>query len=225
MILREHFSRELAQLRTNLITLGELVKTATRQSVDALITRNNELAKLVIENDAVINRLRFEWEEQALQLLATQNPVASDLRLIAAGIHIVDELERMGDHAKGIAHISQLIGDTPLIYPDIPLNAMAEKVCHFLNEALTSLFNRDPELAAAVGRQDDEVDQFYNLIAAELLELMFSDRSNIGQANHLLWAAHNLERIGDRITNICERVIFVSTGQMVEIPGMASRMK
>ncbi|OJW01893.1 MAG: phosphate transport system regulatory protein PhoU [Chloroflexi bacterium 54-19] len=223
-MLREHFSAELVQLQVNLTTLGELVKTATRLAVEALLRRDNILAGQVIENDTVINQLRFRWEEQALQLLATQNPVARDLRVIAAGIHIVDDLERMGDHAKGIARISQLMGDNPLVCPGLPLDTMAQKVCELLNLALASFSNRDANLAGVVGRRDDEVDEMYNRIAAELFEIMFSDRGKVGEANHLLWAAHHLERIADRTTNICERVIFVCTGQMEEIPGMSSRL-
>ena len=223
MNIREHFATELAQLQADLLMLGELVSQATCQAVEALLKRDHALATQVIEGDQEINRRRFEWEERALQLLATQNPVAGDLRLIAAGMHLVDELERMGDHAKGIARISQLIGEAPLISQEIPLAAMVEVTSDLLKQALIAFTNRDAKLAEAVGLRDDEIDTLYNQIAAELFELMFADRDNIQQANQLLWAAHNLERIGDRITNICERVIFVSTGHLVEIPGMAVR--
>ncbi|HEX2909764.1 MAG TPA: phosphate signaling complex protein PhoU [Chloroflexia bacterium] len=223
MNLRAHFATELAQLQTGLIDLGDLVSQAIQQAVHALLERDQALARQVIEGDEQINRRRFDWEERALELLATQSPVASDLRLMAAGMHLVDELERMGDHAKGIARISLLIGETPLIYPEIPLAPMAEQTCSLLSQALASFINRDAKLAEQVGLRDDEIDLLYNRIASALFELMFSDRNNIEQANRLLWAAHNLERIGDRITNICERVIFVCTGKLVEISGMAAR--
>jgi phosphate transport system protein len=141
MNLREHFAGELAELQADLIKLGNLVSTVIQQAVEALLKRDQALAQQVIEGDEQINRQRFEWEEHALALLATQNPVASDLRLIAAGMYLVDELERMGDHAKGIACISLLIGEVPLIYPRIPLAAMAELDCGLLNWALASFTN------------------------------------------------------------------------------------
>jgi phosphate transport system protein len=221
MNLREHFAAELSQLQIDLTELGGLVSQAIKQAVSALLERNQKLASQVIEGDQEINRRRFEWEERALQILATQTPVAGDLRLIVAGLHLVDELERIGDHAKGIARISQLIGQAPLIYQGIPLADMAGVSCSLLDQALISFATRDPKLAKTVGLRDSEIDALYNRVAAELLEIMVASHNNIEQANRLLWAAHNLERIGDRITNICERVIFVCTGELAELPDMA----
>jgi phosphate transport system protein len=223
MALRENYSIILRGLQDDVLFLGSLVSKATEQAVEAMIRRDPNQAERVIAGDAVINMRRFEWEEKALLVLATQNPMAGDLRFIAAGIHIVDELERMGDHAKGVARISLKIGQTPLIYPQIPLPDMARIACTMLDQSLRAFTQRDAALALETGLQDDELDNLYNIVQGELLELMLADRSNIQQANLLLWSVHNLERIGDRITNICERVIFVSTGQMQEIPGSHSR--
>ncbi len=223
MALRENYSIILNKLQDDLLFLGSLVSKATEQAVDAMVKRDPSQAGRVIAGDSEINMRRFEWEEKALLVLATQSPVASDLRFIAAGIHIVDELERMGDHAKGIARISLNIGNAPLIYPEIPLPAMGRVACTMLDQSLEAFTHRDAALARRTGEQDDELDDLYNLVQGELLELMLADRANIQQANLLLWAVHNLERIGDRITNICERVIFVSTGQMQEIPGSHTR--
>ena len=223
MALRENYSIILRTLQDDLLFLGSLVSKATELAVDAMLERDPVKAKKVIIGDGEINQRRFEWEEKALLVLATQNPMAGDLRFIAAGIHIVDELERMGDHAKGVARISLNIGDAPLIYPQVPLADMARIACSMLDSSLRAFTQRDSRLAYQTGEQDDELDALYNIVQGELLELMFADRSNIQQANLLLWAVHNLERIGDRITNICERVIFVSTGQMQEIPGSHTR--
>lgn len=223
MALRENYSTILTRLQDDLLFLGSLVSKATEQAVSALLTRDHRKAEKVIAGDVEINTRRFEWEEQALLVLATQNPLASDLRFIAAAMHIVDELERMGDHAKGVARISLNIGDAPLIFPQVPLADMAGTACTMLDQALNAFTRRDSDLALETGERDDELDNLYNVVQGELLGLMLEDRANIQQANLLLWAAHNLERIGDRITNICERVIFVSTGQMQEIPGSHTR--
>ncbi len=223
MMLRGQFSSKLSDLQDELLQLGSLVSTATYNSVQALINRDSVLAQEVVEGDREVNRIRFDWEEQALLLLATQSPVARDLRFLAAGLHTVDELERMGDHAKGNARISLTIGPNPLIYPQNHLLEMAEVACQMLDQALKAFTNRDPKLAEETGISDDILDELYNKTQGEIYELMFSDRSNINQGNMLLWVAHNLERIGDRITNICERVIFVCTGQMAEIPGGHAR--
>lgn len=223
MALRENYSTILTRLQDDLLFVGSLVSKATEQAVSAMMTRDHRKAERVIAGDIEINTRRFEWEEQALLVLATQNPLASDLRFIAAAMHIVDELERMGDHAKGIARISLNIGDAPLIYPQIPLADMTSIACTMLDQALYAFTHRDARLALQTGERDDELDNLYNVVQGELFELMMADRSNIQQANLLLWAVHNLERTGDRITNICERVIFVSTGQMQEIPGSHTR--
>ncbi|MDB5079696.1 MAG: Phosphate-specific transport system accessory protein PhoU [Chloroflexi bacterium] len=223
MALRENYSIILNKLQDDLLFLGSLVSKATGQAVEAMINRDPYKAERVIAGDIEINMRRFEWEEKALLVLATQNPVASDLRFIAAGIHIVDELERMGDHAKGVARISLNIGNVPLIFPKVPLPEMSRIACNMLDQSLIAFTNRDAALALKTGEQDDILDNLYNTVQGDLLELMLADRANIQQANLLLWSVHNLERIGDRITNICERVIFVATGQMQEIPGSYSR--
>jgi phosphate transport system protein len=164
----------------------------------------------------LLNRKRFEIEEAALLLLATQQPMASDLRRLAAIVHIVTDLERMGDYAAGIARICVLIGDEPLIKPLIDIPRMADKATSMLRRALDAFVERDVAAAEAIAHEDDEVDALYQQVYRELLMLMLANPRTIDQATHLLWAAHNLERVGDRVQNICERVVFVVTGRMQE---------
>jgi len=143
--------------------------------------------------------------------------VAIDLRMLAAVLDIADELERIGDYAKGIAKINLLIGEEPLLKPLIDIPAMAQKACSMLHRALEAFIDRDVDLARALPREDEEVDNLYNQVYRELITYIFADPSAIEQANYLLWAAHNLERASDRVTNICERVLFTATGELIEM--------
>lgn len=217
---RSGFERGLQQLQDEVLVMGSMVNKALSQAIDALKRRDHRLAKYVIENDKEINRQRFVIEEQGLILIATQQPVvAHDLRLVAAVLHIAGELERMGDHAKGIARITQLLEDQPLVKPLFHLPLMAEKCQHMLGGVLEAFLQQDAEAARELAKEDDEIDHYYDQIYHELLDIMLADPQTINRATYLLWAAHNLERFGDRITNICERIIFVATGEMVEITG------
>jgi phosphate transport system protein len=217
---RPTFERNLRELQDEVLVMGSMVNKALNQAMDSLKRRDHHLAKYVIDNDKEINRLRFAIEEQALTMIATQQPVvAHDLRIVAAVINIVGELERMGDHAKGIARITQLMEDQPLVKPLIDLPKMAEKCSLMLDGALEAFLRQDAEAARRVANCDDEIDVLYDQIYQELLQIMLSDSQTVNRATYLLWAAHNLERFGDRITNICERIIFVVTGEMVEIVG------
>ena len=214
---RETFERELQRLQDEVLVLGSMVENALIESVEVLKRRDMEGAQRLIAGDRLINQKRFAIEEDALALIATQQPMAGDLRTLAAVLEIVTELERMGDYAKGIARINLMMGEEPLLKPLIDIPRMAEKARDMLHRALDAFVRRDVALAQAIPAEDDEVDALYNQVYRELLTYIMSDPRTIDQANYLLWVAHNLERTADRVTNICERVIFTVTGEMMEM--------
>jgi phosphate transport system protein len=150
-------------------------------------------------------------------LIATQQPAASDLRATIAAAHIVVELERMADHASGIASLCLRMLDQPLLKPLIDIPLMAQIAREMIRGALNAFVQRDAELAQQIAARDDEMDALYQQIFRELLTYMLEDPKNIGRATYLLWVAHNLERIGDRATNLCERTVFISTGSLREL--------
>jgi len=222
---RETFERELQSLQDQTMALGSMVEEAIMASIDVLKRRDMEGSRRVIAQDRLVNENRFAIESDALVLIATQQPMAGDLRTIAAVLDITSELERIGDYAKGIAKINLMIGEGPLLKPLIDVPRMAEKTCDMLHRALDAFARRDTETALAIPTEDDEVDSLYNQVYRELITYILADPRVIEQANYLLWAAHNLERAADRVTNICERVIFTVTGKMVELdakePGLS----
>jgi phosphate transport system protein len=194
-----------------------MVEEALIESVKILERRDHKAAKLLRKADHIINTKRFEIEADTLTLIATQQPMAGDMRILAAVLEIATDLERMGDYAKGIAKVSLKIGDEPLVKPLIDIPLMAQTATRMLRQALDAFSRGDAELAHSIPDQDDKVDALYNQIYRELLTHILSDPSIIDQANNLLWVAHNLERTADRVTNICERTIYMVTGEIVEI--------
>jgi len=206
----------LKELQDDVLLMGSMVEKAIEKSVDALKRRDLELSRRVVEDDDVIDRKRMELEEKCIQAIATQEPVAKDLRLIVAILNIIVDLERIADHAEGIGKISLMMGDQPTLKPLIDIPRMAQKSSDMLRRSLDALVSRDVEAAARVCSDDDEVDALYNQVYRELLTFMIQDPRTIDRATHLLWVAHNLERVGDRATNIAERVTFLVTGKMVE---------
>jgi phosphate transport system protein len=214
---RETFERDLQELQDKMLALGNMVETAIVESVNCLKQRDRDCSQQLIAQDRVVNEKRFEIESETLILIATQQPMATDLRILAAVLEIAGELERIGDYAKGIAKINLMIGEEPLIKPLIDLPRMAEKASDMLHRALEAFAERDVALARSIPAEDDEVDALYNQVYRELLTFMITNPSTIDQATSLLWAAHNLERAADRVTNICERVIFTVTGEMREL--------
>jgi phosphate transport system protein len=216
-MIRESFDRELRRLQDEILVLGSMVEKALTESVEGLKRRDMEAARRLIAEDRLINEKRFAIEADALVLIATQQPMASDLRILAAVLEIAGELERMGDYAKGIANINLMIGAQPLLKPLIDIPRMAERARDMLHRALDAFARQDIALAQAIPAEDDEVDALYNQVYRELMTYVMTDPRHIDQANYLLWAAHNLERTADRVTNICERVVFTVTGEMVEI--------
>lgn len=214
---RLFLDRELQNLQDQMLSLASRVESALIESVESLKQRDMAWSERIIAEDRIINKKRYEVEQACLIAIATQQPLASDLRILAAVLDITSELERIGDYAKGIAKINLMIGEQPLLKPLIDVPLMAEKAREMLHRSLDAFVLRDIALARAIPLEDDEVDRLYNLVYAELMSYVVKDSGAIEQANYLLWAAHNLERAADRVTNICERVIFTVTGEFVEL--------
>jgi phosphate transport system protein len=216
-MLRKTFENEIQQVKDDVLVLGSMVEQAILKSVDSLKKRDIRAAHKILENDKLINTKRFEIENKLMILIATQQPMAHDLRLLASCMEIISELERMGDYAKGIANINIRMGDAPLLKPLIDVPRMAQKGADMLHRALSAFVSEDVETAKTLPREDDEVDALYNQVYRELMTFVIADPKTIERANWLLWVAHNLERVADRVTNICERTIFIATGEMAEI--------
>ncbi len=217
MEIRTVFHKKLKEVRNEVLAMASMVEKAIDRAVLALKQRDLKLAKQVIEDDMTINHKRFEIEEACVDLIATQQPMASDLRTIISVLSIITELERIGDHAEGIAKIVLMIGDEPPLKPLIDIPHMADKTCEMLRRSLEALTNRDADSARQIVAEDDDVDRLYNQVFRELLSFMAEDPKTITRATRLIWVAHNLERSADRVTNICERVVFIVTGVMEEI--------
>lgn len=216
-MVRKAFEAELQELKDEILLLGSMVEHAIVNSVETLKKRDIKGAEQIIAADKEINKKRFDIEAQLMVLIATQQPMAHDLRLLASSMEIISELERMGDYAKGIANINIRMGDEPLLKPLIDIPRMAQKGADMLHRALTAFVNEDVETAKAIPIEDDEVDALYNQIYRELMVFIIEDPKNIERANWLLWVSHNLERVADRVTNICERTVFIVTGEMTEV--------
>jgi phosphate transport system protein len=217
MEIRTAFHKKLREIQDEILALGSMVSKATLRSIDALKNRDLELARQIISEDSKVNHKRFEIEEKCIELIATQQPMASDLRIIVAVLNIATELERIGDHAEGIARIAIMIGDEPPLKPLIDIPRMAEQTVDMLRRSLDAFINRDAETARQISAEDNTIDQLYDQVFRELLTFMLEDPKTITRATRLIWVAHNLERSADRVTNICERVVFVVTGKMEEI--------
>ncbi len=217
MRVRSGLDRQLRMLQDEVLMMGGMVEKSIARALDALKRRDLEAAEQVIREDDYIDRKRFDIEEQCIDLIATQQPMARDLRILVSILHITVELERMGDYAEGIARINVLMGDKPLLKPLIDIPRMAEKATSMLRRSLDALVNRDTLNALQVCKDDDDVDALYDQIYRELLLFMIQDPTTIQRATYLLWVAHDLERIADRATNIAERVVYMVTGKMEEI--------
>ncbi len=214
-MLRSDYDRDLYSLQDDLAVMGQRVDAATRSALTALEQQDLGLAQRVINDDDAIDELQDALESKCIGLLATQQPAATDLRMVMSAVHIAVELERMGDYAEGIAKICLRIGDQPLLKPLIDIPRMADLALKMLGESLQAYATRDEWLARKVCRDDDAIDDLYNQIYRELLTYMLSDPRTIERATYLLWVAHNLERIADRATNISERVLWLVLGRTV----------
>ncbi len=213
---RSILDQDLKQLEENILKMASMIDEALNNAMSALKNRDVQLAQDVVSGDEQVNYLRYEIEEECLRILATQNPLASDLRHVIAAIHIVNELERIGDHAAGIARLVERMEEEDEIDSLHKLPKMAKRANEMLNESVQAFVNNDAETAQAMISRDDKLDKQYNKLVRESLEEMRDD-DYIRRATYLIWVGHNLERIGDRATNIAERVIFMSTGEYIEI--------
>lgn len=214
--IRGNFDQQLDYLSQQILRMGSLVDEAIKDAIEALMKRDNNLARQVIKNDNIINDLRYQVEEQCYVLLATQQPLAGDLRRVAATISIVTNMERMADHAAGVASLSIKLNDEPKLKAYVDLPRMAEIARDMLRRALDGYITADAEKAFLVAKDDQQINQLDEQVLRELLSYMIEDPRNIRRATYLLWISHNLERIGDRCKNICERVVYVATGELAD---------
>ena len=215
---RETFDRQLRGLLEQVLILGSMVEQAIQQSVQALQQHDRSAARRIYQADQRINEKRYAIEGDCVTLIATQQPMGRDVRFLAAILEIITELERIGDYAKGISKINLLLTDElndPPIFRD--LQRMADLGLTMLRRALDAFVAGDLEAARAIPAADDEVDGLYNQVYLELIRRMIADSTTVDHANHLMWAAHNLERMADRVINICERIVYVATGEMKEL--------
>jgi phosphate transport system protein len=217
MEIRTGFHKKLREIQDDILVMGSMVSKTIAWAIEALQNRDLKLAQQIINDDQKINNKRFEIEEKCVQLIATQQPMASDLRTIISVLNIITELERIGDYAEGNAKITIMIGNEPPLKPLIDIPLMAEKTIDMLNRSLDAFIKPDAESAKAIIAEDDYIDNLYDQVFRELLTFMAEDPKTITRATRLVWVAHNLERSADRVTNICERIIFIVEGKMEEI--------
>ena len=213
---RVYFDQELQRLQDDLIVFGSMVTEAILESVKALRERDVEKAEKIIGYDRTLNERRFNIEDRCLTLLATQQPAARDLRLIAGVMEINTELERMGDYAKGIGRIILMLGPECTLRIPVEIQQMADVGVSMLRRALDAFVNQDLAAARVIPLEDDELDVLYNRVNRELIGRVMAHPSRSDQLNYVSWAAHNLERFGDRVTNICERTMYTITGEFLE---------
>ena len=214
---RMAYHKELSSLEKDLVDMAAMVRDAIQKSVRSLERRDIVMSREVVEGDKLINDRRYEIEERCLLLIATQQPMAVDLRTIAAMLNIITDLERMADHAEGTANITIKLGESPLVKPleDIPV--MARIAIEMLDSCIKAFEERDADAARKVCDKDDEVDALYDRVYRRLIDTMIADPETIEGATYLMWVAHNLERVADRVTNIAERVVFMATGKLEEM--------
>ena len=215
--LRAEYDREYALITQNLVQLGQMVENAIEQAMTALVECEISLAKEVIVHDQQINTLRFQIEEACLVLIATQQPTAGDLRSVIAVMHIVIELERMGDHAAGIAKTVVKMEEEPMLKTLKKIIKMSDLSEKMLKDCLQAFVKRDTDWARQIAAQDVEMDELYRSVFEKLVSIMAENKKLIPRATYLMWCAHCLERIADRVTNIAEQVIFMTTGEMGEL--------
>jgi len=216
-MVRESFCKYIKDLEKDVVDMSRMVIAAINRSIEALKTHNADEAERIIEDDMLINKKRWDLEEKCINLIATQQPVASDLREIIAVLNIATELERIGDYAEGIGKIVVMQGTEPLIKSLVDILQMAALGISMLEKSIDAFLKRDAKAAEMVCADDDKIDLLYDRVYRELLSYMIEDPKTITRATYLIWAAHNLERIADRVTNICERIVFLVTGRMEEI--------
>lgn len=214
---RQTLDREIHHLQDEVLLLGSMVEQAMLNAIDALKRRDKETARQVYENDEQINEKRYAIENRVLILFATQQPIAHDLRLLAAILEVITELERMGDYAKGIAKITMRIADDDTPIPTREISRMGDLAVGMLHRALSAFIAEDVAMATRIPKEDDLVDELYNQIYRKNVAAMIANPEIIDHSNYIMWVVHNIERMADRVTNICERTIFIATGELIEI--------
>ncbi len=214
---REAFDKKLRELQEDVLIMGSMVEKAIQRSVDALRTRDIALSNAVVSDDIAINAKRYEIEEKCIHTIALQQPMAADLRVLVAVLFIATELERMADHAEGIGRINLMLGEEPLPRPLGDTVEMAERSNDMLRRALTAFVERDADAARLICDEDDAVDALYDRSYHAFIQEIVRTPGDVERITYMIWTSHNLERIADRVTNICERIIFMVTGQLEEI--------
>lgn len=215
--MRQTLDREIHHLQDEVLLLGSMVEQAMLNAIDALKRRDKEDARRVASNDDLINEKRYAIENRVLILFATQQPLAHDLRLLAAILEVITELERMGDYAKGIAKITIKISDDDTPIPIREISRMGDLAVSMLHRALSAFIAEDVNMAYRIPSEDDLIDDLYNQIYHKNVAAMIANPDIIDHSNYIMWIVHNIERMADRVTNICERTIFIATGEMLEI--------
>lgn len=214
---RETLDRQIHHLQDEVLLLGSMVEQAMLKAVDALTKRDVETARRIYKDDRLINEKRYAIENAILILIATQQPMARDLRLLAAILEVITELERMGDYAKGIAKVTMRLGDASINFNMREFSRMAELAIDMLHRALGAFITDNAQQAYDIPSEDDAVDELYNKVYRNLVSSMIANPEVIDHANLLMWVAHNIERMADRVTNICERTVFITTGELLEM--------
>lgn len=214
---RQTLDREIHHLQDEVLLLGSMVEQAMLNAIDTLKRRDKKAAKQVYNDDELINEKRYAIENRVLILFATQQPIAHDLRLLAAIMEVITELERMGDYAKGIAKITVLISDDETPIPIREISRMGDLAVSMLHRALSAFINEDVNMAYRIPKEDDQVDDLYNQIYHKNINAMIANPDIIDHSSYIMWVVHNIERMADRVTNICERTIFIATGELLEI--------
>jgi phosphate transport system protein len=213
---RQLFTRELTELQDEVLVLGSMTEKALLDSMEALRDGDRTWSQKIIDDDARINAKRFEIEEKCIFVIGSQQPMATDLRTLVSMLFIITDLERMADHAEGIARINKLLEDEPLPRRLGYIPAMADRAVSMLRDSLKAYLEHDVALAKQVCAADDEVDRLQDSVYEECSRAMIADPRTIQRNTYMLWTSHNIERIADRCTNICERVVYMVTGRMEE---------
>lgn len=217
---RDTLNRQMSNIQDELLILGSMVEQAMTAAVDALKARNIAAAKDIFEKDQIINDKRFAIENAILILMATQQPMARDLRKMAAMLEVNTELERMGDYAKGIAKVNMRLGGAEINVPTFEVTKMAELCVNMLHRALSAFISENTSEALKIPKEDDQIDNLFNSAYTHIVNEMINHPDTIDQMNLMMWVIHNLERMADRVTNICERTVFIATGELFEMDGM-----
>ncbi|MCX7883699.1 MAG: phosphate signaling complex protein PhoU [Caloramator sp.] len=215
--MREHFFQKIEDVKHDILRMGNMVERIINDSVDALKNQDIEASKKIYIDDDKIDTMEHEIENKCIILLALQQPLAKDLRIITTALRMIIDLERMGDHAVNIAKTTIQIGNEPFIKPLVDIPKMAQITQEMVKLSLDAFVKEDINLAKKAAEMDEEVDKLYELIIKDLLNIIAKDNSNINQATKLMFVGRFLERIADHTTNICERIIYMVTGEYEEI--------